>query len=187
MAKVDTKVEIAQKSARTLITGLPGIGKNELAKLARKAGINAVDADEYLKWGISKEQVSVDGKPLWWVFMHPPHWVNGLRQFLRGAKEKNIDTWVFGVSFDTPFHLHHFDKVIILRAPGQIIEDRLEGRDSNYGTTFGQRKFAVVIGKMSDVIVGSMAKMNKKFVILDATKPPVELLEEIKKITGQVR
>lgn len=158
-----------KRPRRILITGLPGVGKTTLCELFRRAGLEAVDADdtEILKWGHGGVKVS-HRNSLGWLLKNRPYWdLSELERLL----DQETDVYLFGVAPNTPRALRYFDHVIYLHVEGATLQERKASKP--------EVKLLVHIQGPVDRLFRYVSRINRKIRCVDAERPPGELYREL--------
>lgn len=119
---------------RILLTGISGVGKSTVTDELARCGFKAVDVDcdDFSEWvTVSGVLAESAGTPVEagrdWV------WREDRIDQLLSTPEVEV-LFVSGCAPNMGKFLHHFDHVILLSAPAEVIADRLQTRTSNpYG------------------------------------------------------
>ncbi len=163
---------------KVLIFGPSGSGKTYLSSQLKNLGINSADADlidglsswfdgkgNKVKYPVDADQEFLDNHEFLWD-----------RDFLKSYLNQNSNIYLFGVAGNFSDMLDLFDRVYFLKAPPEVIMDRLthESRENPMGQTEYQRQNAVNWGLQLE----QKAK-DLKIPFLDATLKPEEILKQI--------
>jgi shikimate kinase len=167
---------------RTLIIGVAGTGKSYLVKEMRRRGFNAIDADEGLATFVDSEGKEVEydsnGGAGWW---RAHYYVLKKDKLERLLKEKD-SVYLFGDVGGQPGKrngfldvVRFFDRVCYLKAPVELIRNRLAARNDN------------PFGKNADEVEGTMKHRKRMdstarregFRTIDATLPLDDIIKII--------
>jgi dephospho-CoA kinase len=149
---------------KVLVTGMSGTGKSSaLAELARR-GFETVDTDE----------------PGWTVWSDAEDgyvWLEGRIAGLL-ARDREAPLYVSGTVSNQGRFYSEFDAVVLLSAPAEVLEARLEERTTNdYGKSAADRK--LILAHLAEVEPQLRATCTHE---LDASRPLAEIVEELARI-----
>src|SRR5262249_13735360 len=111
---------------RVLVTGMSGTGKSSALAELRKRGFRGVDTDDpgWTEW--SDEETG-------YVWRE-----DRIAELL--ARDREATLYVSGTVSNQGSFYPHFDAVVLLSAPADVLFDRIESRTTNdYGKTAGER------------------------------------------------
>ncbi len=160
---------------RILITGMSGVGKSLITGKLRELGYAAVDldTDEWSHW------VDFAGNPTGarsgkdWVWKE-----DAVETLLTRHRDGSL--FVSGCAANMGMFLPHFDRVILLSAPANVLLQRLANRSSNpYGNN--PSEIAAVLRNMAEVepLLRKIAGEE-----IDARKSPEEIVRTILRGAG---
>lgn len=134
---------------RILLTGISGVGKSTVTQALAARGYHAVDADtaEYSHWVAASKVAHAAGTPVEanrdWVWQEK-------RMAALLAEERQDPLFVSGCAANMGQFVPHFDVVILLSAPADLLTDRLATRTTNaYGKA--PEETARVLGQIDSV------------------------------------
>ncbi len=165
-----------------LITGHAGSGKTFLKDYLRSIGVPAEDLDELpgiARWIDASGQAVAfpDTASEGWFNAHSYRWN---RDALRAYIKQRGPCVFLGLSDDDAKEFRDiFDVIAYLSVPADILEQRLSSRENSYGKTKEQRERTLASLRDFD----QKAERNG-YVLLDATKRPDQIWEELQAKIG---
>jgi dephospho-CoA kinase len=121
---------------KVLVTGMSGTGKSTALAVLRRRGFEVVDTDlpEWTEW--SDEKVG-------YVWRE-----DRIAELL--ARDREAPLYVSGTVSNQGRFYGHFDAIVLLSAPAEVLLGRIENRTTNdYGKTAEERD--LILGHLEDV------------------------------------
>ena len=162
--------------AKILVTGMPGTGKSSaLAELARR-GYRVVDTDEP-GW----REYHAYPQPIDELHRGEFHWVESrMNALLDSARDRVL--FVGGSARNQMSFYGRFDAVVLLKAPPQVLLDRVAKRTTNdYGKSDLERAEI-----LADVVEVERLMRRGSTHEVDATRPLAEVVNELMAIARAV-
>jgi len=146
---------------RVLVTGMSGTGKSSALAELRKRGFRVVDTDDpgWTEW--SDEEAG-------YVWRE-----DRIAELL--ARDREATLYVSGTVSNQGSFYPHFDAVVLLSAPADVLFDRIESRATNdYGKTAGERD--LILEHLAEVEPLLRATCTHE---IDASRPLAEIVAEL--------
>lgn len=157
-----------QSVAVVLVTGMSGTGKSTVLVELERRGHEVVDTD-YGGW--IEEAALPDGSGSEWLWRE-----DRIEALL--ARHSESDLFVSGVVSNQSKFYSHFDAIVLLSAPLDVILERVTARDTNpYGRTQAQRQLIEPHVATVEPWLRAMATAE-----IDTRKPVEEVADELESI-----
>ena len=166
-----------QLTKTLLITGPAGSGKTHLYEYLKSHGVPAADTDEILGLGRWVDEVGIEvqypsNADKTWLTAHRYVWNP---EVLRAYIRLHAPIALLGLSHDDAAQFRDFfDRIVYLKVPADVLQERLAYRNNIHGKTEEQRKS--VLSYLTDF--DSKAERSG-YLIVDASKPPAEIWQDI--------
>lgn len=166
-----------QLTKTLLITGPAGSGKTHLYEYLKSQGVPAADTDEIPGLGRWVDEVGIKveypaNADQAWLAVHRYVWNP---EILRNYIRLRAPIVLLGLSHDDAAQFRDFfDRIVYLKVPTDVLELRLAHRNNIHGNTEEQRKS--VLSYLTDF---DSKAQRSGYLIVDASKPPAEIWQDI--------